>query len=129
MSGQKFTVQSDSPLLKYLYTIFPGQSKTGVKNMLAKGQVLVNGECKTAFDQPLFRGDEIVILPKGISIARATKADVREEVERSGVKIVFEDPDYLVVDKPSGLLNVSTAKGSAAKSGKREPTLYALLNN
>ena len=129
MSGQKFTVQSDSPLLKYLYTIFPGQSKTGVKNMLSKGQVLVNGECKTAFDQPLFSGDEIVILPKGISIARATKADVREEVERSGVKIVFEDPDYLVVDKPSGLLTVSTAKGSSAKSGHREPTLYALLNN
>ena len=30
-AGQKFTVAHDSPLLKYLYEIFPGQSKTGVK--------------------------------------------------------------------------------------------------
>ena len=129
MSGQKYKVQGDSPLLKYLYTIFPGQSKTSVKNMLSKGQVLVNGECRTAFDQPLFPGDEITILPKGISIARATRAEAHDEVERSGVKIVFEDADYLIVDKPSGLLTVSTAKGSSAKSGHREPTLYALLNN
>lgn len=129
MSGQKFTVRGDTPLLKYLYSIFPGQSKTGVKNMLSKGQILVNGECKTAFDQPLFNGDVVTVLPKGISIARATKADAREEVERSGVRIVFEDADYLIVDKPSGLLTVSTAKGSSAKNGHRESTLYALLNN
>ena len=61
MSGQKFTVQSDSPLLKYLYSIFPGQSKTGVKNVLSKGQVLVNGEQKTAFDFPLHAGDAILV--------------------------------------------------------------------
>ena len=42
-AGQKFTVSHVSPLLKYLYEIFPNQSKTGVKNMLSKGQVLVNG--------------------------------------------------------------------------------------
>lgn len=129
MSGQKYTVQSDSFLLKYLYTLFPEQSKTGVKNMLSKGQILVNGESKTAFDQPLFRGDELTVLPKGISIARATKNEARDEVERSGVKIIFEDADYIVVDKPSGLLTVSTAKGSSSKSGHREATLYALLNN
>ena len=33
--GQKFTVAHDGPLLKYLYEIFPNQSKTGVKNLLA----------------------------------------------------------------------------------------------
>ena len=129
MTGQKYTVREDSFLLKYLYILFPEQSKTGVKNMLSKGQVLLNGECKTAFDQPLFAGDELTILPKGISIARATKTEARDDVERSGVHIVFEDADYLVVDKPSGLLTVSTAKGSSAKGGHREATLYALLNN
>ena len=68
MIGQSFTVQSDGPLLKYLISLFPERSRTSVKNMLSKGQVQVNGEIRTAFDQPLFPGDKVVILPKGISI-------------------------------------------------------------
>ena len=128
MTGQNFTVGHDGPLLQYLFELFPAQSRTGVKNMLSKGQVLVNGESRTAFDQPLFKGDKLTVLPKGISIARATRSDAREEVEKAGVKILFEDEYYLVVDKPSGMLSVSTSRGSAAKSGHREKTLYALLN-
>ena len=49
-------------------------------------------------------------------------------MEKAGVKILFEDEHYLVVDKPSGMLSVSSAHGSQAKSGHREQTLYALLN-
>ncbi len=128
MIGQSFTVQSDGPLLKYLISLFPERSRTSVKNMLSKGQVHVNGETRTAFDQPLFPGDKVVILPKGISIARATREDAREEVESSDVKIVYEDKDYLIADNPSGLLTISTSRGSAAKSGKKEQTLYAILN-
>ena len=127
-AGQKFTVAHDSPLLPYLYEIFPTQSKTGVKNMLAKGQVLVNGESTTAFNQPLRTGDTLLVLPKAISMARESSANARDEVEKTGVRIVFEDDDYIVVDKPSGLLTVSTARGSQSKSGKKEATLYAILN-
>ena len=126
--GQKFTVAHDGPLLKYLYEIFPNQSKTGVKNLLAKGQVLVNGEQRTAFDHPLAAGDALLILPKAISIARETGVNARDEVEKTGVKIVFEDDNYIVADKPSGLLTVSTARGSQSKTGKKEATLYAILN-
>ena len=127
-AGQKFTVAHDSPLLKYLYEIFPGQSKTGVKNTLSKGQVLVNGEQKTAFDQPLFAGDTLLVLPKAISIARDNSLSAREAVEKTGVAIVYEDDDYIVVDKPSGLLTVSTARGSRGKTPHKEATLYAILN-
>ena len=126
--GQKFTVAHDGPLLKYLYEIFPNQSKTGVKNLLAKGQVLVNGEQRTAFDHPLKAGDALLILPKAISMARETGVNAREEVEKNGVKIVFEDDNYVVADKPAGLLTVSTARGSQSKTGKKEATLYAILN-
>ena len=127
-AGQKFTVSHDSPLLKYLYEIFPTQSKTGVKNMLSKGQVLVNGERRTAFDHPLRTGDHLLVLAKVVSMARESSENAREEVERTGVKIAFEDDNYIVVDKPAGLLTVSTAKGSQSKSGKKEATLYAILN-
>lgn len=127
-AGQKFTVSHDSPLLKYLYEIFPTQSKTGVKNMLSKGQILVNGERRTAFDHPLRAGDALLVLAKAVSMARESSENAREEVEKTGVKIVFEDDNYIVVDKPAGLLTVSTAKGSQSKNGKKEATLYAILN-
>ena len=113
-------VAHDSPLLDYLFELFPQRSRTGIKNRLSKGQVQVNGESRTAFDHPLRKGDTITILPKGVSIARATRSDAREEVEKIGVKILFEDEHYQVVDKPSGLLTIST--------GKKEKTLYAILN-
>ena len=120
MSGQNYQVSQDAFLLEYLFQLFPGQSRTGVKNILSKGRILVNGESRTAFDLPLKKGDRITVLSKGISIARATRNDARSEVEKAGVQILFEDENYIVVDKPSGMLTVAT--------GKEKKTLYALLN-
>ena len=120
MTGQKYTVSHDASLLQYLFEILPSQSRTSVKNLLSKGQVLVNEEGVTAFDHPLRKGDSVTILRKGISIARSMRQDAREEVTRAGVKILFEDDNYLVVDKPSGMLTVAT--------GKEKNTLYSLLN-
>ena len=40
MTGQQFKVAHEGFLLQYLFEIFPGQSKTGVKNMLSKGNLL-----------------------------------------------------------------------------------------
>ena len=120
MTGQNYKAAHDAPLLEYLFEIFPGQSRTGVKNLLSKGQVLVNGEGQTAFDWPLKKGDKLTILPKGISIARATRSDARDQVLKAGVQILFEDENYIVVDKPSGMLTVAT--------GKEKNTLYSLLN-
>ena len=116
----QYKVEHESALLAYLFEILPQQSRTGVKNMLSKGQVQVNGKSITAFDHPLRKGDSLTILPKGVSIARATRSDAREDVEKAGVKILFEDENYLVVDKPSGLLTVS--------AGQKGTTLYSLLN-
>ena len=120
MTGQNYKVAHDAPLLEYLFEISPGQSRTGVKNLLSKGQVLVNGQGQTAFDWPLKKGDKLTLLPKGISIARATRSDARDQVLKAGVQILFEDENYIVVDKPSGMLTVAT--------GKEKNTLYSLLN-
>ena len=83
MAEQRFTVGQDAPLLVSLYGFFPTMSKTGVKNMLAKGQILVNGKTCAAFDHPLTKGDVVTVLPKGISIARAMRSDAREELEKT----------------------------------------------
>ena len=120
-SGQQFKVKHDSPLLKYLFELFPDQSKTGVKQMLSKGRVLVNDRQITAFDQPLFVGDTLLILKKGISIARESAATATNSLEAAGVKVIYEDEKLLVVDKPSSLL-VTAPVGE-----KVETTLYSLL--
>lgn len=128
MTGRKIKVEQGGALLQFLFQALGDQSKTSIKSMLSKGQIQVNGLSCTAFDHPLSKGDTITILPKGVSIARATRADARDEVLKAGVNIVFEDEHYIVADKPSGLLTISTAQGSASKSGRKEKTLYALLN-
>ena len=120
-SGQQFKVKHDSPLLKYLFELFPDQSKTGVKQMLSKGRVLVNDRQITAFDQPLFVGDTLLILKKGISIARESAATATNSLEAAGVKVIYEDERLLVVDKPSSLL-VTAPIGE-----KVETTLYSLV--
>ena len=120
MTGQNFKAPEAGPLLEQLLKLFPERSRTSVKNMLGKGQVQVNGESVTAFDHPLKKGDRITVLAKGVSIARAARSDARETVEKAGVKIYFEDENYIVVDKPSGMLTVAT--------GKEKKTLYSLLN-
>lgn len=120
MTGQQLKVPEAGKLLETLLTLLPERSRTSIKTMLSKGQILVNGEGVTAFDHPLRKGDTITVLAKGISIARAMRSDARETVEKAGVKIYFEDPDYIVVEKPSGMLTVS--------SGKEKNTLYSLLN-
>lgn len=138
-TGQKFTVKHDSPLLKYLYEIFPQQSKTGVKAYLGNGQILVNGEGQTAFDFPLFEGDQLTVLAKGVSLTREVKQGTVDVLARHGVTVLYEDAHLLVVTKPSGLpviapkpaikgpdLKVKGAKASL-NTKKREITLYSLL--
>ena len=127
--GQKFVVDRDGTLLEFLYRMFPLQGKTGVKKVLASGQVTIGGASVTAFDHPLHKGDTVIILPKAVSIARQYKNDAAGDLVKAGIKIAYEDTHLLVVDKPSGLLTVATGKGTAGKElDKREKTLYALLN-
>lgn len=59
----KIAVPRDGALLASLFELLPQQSRTSVKNMLSKGQVVVNGESVTAFDYPLKKGDTLEILP------------------------------------------------------------------
>lgn len=138
--GQKFTVSHEAPLLKYLYEIFPGQSKTGVKAYLSNGQVVLNGKKVTAFDQPLWTGDQLVILPKKLSIYNELKHAARVDVQEYGVEILFEDDYIIVVNKRSGLPVVGTGKSAgravdmdkkgakaSLKSQKKENTVYSIL--
>ncbi|MDD5226720.1 MAG: RluA family pseudouridine synthase, partial [Candidatus Omnitrophica bacterium] len=64
---------------------------------------------------PLNPGDKIEILSKEHASTERSKAEL-------GLKIVYEDNDLLVVEKPAGLLTMGTAR-------EKEATLYFMLND
>lgn len=125
--AQKFKVSHDSPLLEYLFEIFPGQSRTGVKSYLKDGRVLVCGQECTAFDRPLKPGDTVEIISKGASIGRDMKSDARETLGKQGVGIVYEDDHIIVIDKNAGV-PVSAPK-AGSKDGRRQKSAMSLLND
>ncbi len=93
-------------------------SRNNVKSLLARRQVLVNGSVVTQFDFPLGKDDEVKLSKKSVqgNIAQAPKrreTDKREKEprgkrEQTTVKIIYEDEDFIAIDKPVGLLSVES---------------------
>lgn len=115
MADIRLTVKHRAPLLAYLLEAFAGQSRTGVKSYLSAGRTEVNGKAVSAFDYCLEPGDIITIRQKG-------QAGKRTESLPGGIRIVYEDDDLIVADKPSGLLTVS-----AGREGQK--TAYSILTD
>lgn len=124
--AQRFTVVHDSALLNYLFEIFPGQSRTGVKAYLKDERILVNGENRTAFDWPLRKGDTLEVISKGASIGRDMKIGATENLQKKGIEIVYEDEHIIVIVKNAGVPTISTRSSS---NGAREKSAYSLLTD
>ncbi|MGV3631521.1 MAG: RluA family pseudouridine synthase [Bacteroidota bacterium] len=95
----KFTLEKSAELMAYLQEKFPSKSRDNIKSLLKNKLVQVNGVTQTHFKFPLEKGQLLTVGKKEI------KAPVVP-----GMKIVFEDKDILVVNKPAGLLTISTEK-------------------
>ena len=92
-------------------------SRNNVKTLLAKRQVLVNGGVVTQFDFPLAKDDEVKIAKTSVQGGAATarkplkkQAQTSKPTQPKVVKIIFEDDDFLAIDKPAGLLSVESDK-------------------
>lgn len=99
-------VKEESELLKYLLHKFNKLSRNSVKNMLTNKQIVVNGKIVTKYDYLLKEGDKISFNGKK---------------DKMGLKIIYEDDLFLVIDKPSNLLTVATDK-------EKEKTAYVEVN-
>lgn len=96
----------ESKLLEYLLKKFNKLSRNSVKNMLANKQIVVNGKVVTKYDYILKKGDKISFNGKK---------------DKMGLKIIYEDDLFLVIDKPYNLLTVATDK-------EKEKTAYVEVN-
>lgn len=85
----------------FLLTYLKGVPRSAIYRMVRTGQVRINGKrCKAA--TRLEEGDQVRIPPAQVRIAgEAVISDsVCQQVESA---IIFENHDFLVVDKPSGM--------------------------
>lgn len=110
---REFIVLEKEELLSFLRNNLTSKSKNNLKSLLAKEMVLVNGKVQTKFNFILFKGDKVEI--------RDTKIKTDNNYKKE-IKIIYEDEDIIVVNKPAGLLIIST-------DNEKEYTLYHMVSS
>ncbi|GGH78267.1 23S rRNA pseudouridine1911/1915/1917 synthase [Pullulanibacillus pueri] len=91
-------VEKPQELLPFLLEKMAHRSRNSVKGILSRGQVFINERSITRHDHQLEPGDQVVIrwgtvLPK-----------------KTGVEIIYEDDDVIIINKRAGLLTIASLK-------------------
>src|SRR5580700_9124888 len=82
-------------LLEILQEMTPDSSKNSLRSWLQAGRVTVDKQCRTRANTEIFPGQEVHIGPKVAFL-------------KGGIRILHEDSDLVVLEKPAGLLSVAT---------------------
>jgi len=106
-----FNVTENSELMDFLIKKFSGISRTSVKSLLAKRQVMVNNKITTQYNFELRSGMKVQV----------SKDKGRKEFTSHLLKLVYEDPYLIVIDKREGLLSIGT-------DNQKERTAHSILN-
>ena len=93
-------VEQDAELMKFLLEQLPSKTRNNIKSLLLHRQVLVDGNAVSQYNHPLRAGQEVLI----------NWSLVRDNEEVKGLKILYEDADIIVIDKPAGLLSMASDK-------------------
>lgn len=108
----EFIVAQEAQLLPFLLEKFANKSRNHTKGLLLHRQTLVDGKLVTKHDYALRIGQKVLILKDG-NLQHSKKNDL---------KVIYEDDDIIVINKPSGLLSVATDK-------REDVTAYSLLTD
>lgn len=101
--SERFVAGEPERLLAFLRRSLPGWKRKTLEQRLGSGCVRVNGECVTR-NELLAPGDEVLVA------GQAQAAAPRPEVH--GLPVLYADDALIAVDKPAGLLSVSTERRS-----------------
>lgn len=96
----RLPVEDDSELMLFLLEKLPGQARNNIKSLLTHRQVQVDGEVITQYNHPLKTGQMVTI----------NWSLIRNEPGSRGLKILYEDSEIIVIDKPAGMLSIATDK-------------------
>lgn len=104
-----YIVKEEKELLEYILKyIEPNRKKA--KNLLSNKSILINGKNISQFNHQLHINDKI-------EIKKFTNTKILNKIN-----IIYEDENIIVLNKPSGLLTISTEK-------EKEHTLYSLVKD
>lgn len=92
----QFNVKEDAPLLDVLIKMAPQSSKTTLRSWLKEGRVHIDGISVKIGSTPVFSGQQVSVEPKPQLIANK-------------IRVIYEDNDLIAIEKPTGMLSVSTA--------------------
>lgn len=106
-------VKKEEELYSFLRNNLSG-SKNNIKSLLSKEMVSVNNKTITKYNYLLKVNDKVVIGAKKIDSFIGK------------VKIIYEDKDIIVVDKPSGMLTIATEEEKDNKNNLYETILKYL---
>lgn len=95
-----YTVAEPAELLAFLLTTLASRGRNAVKSILSRGQVSVNGKVVTKHNFPLQPGQTVTIDQEKPVQAK----------EMTGLTIVHEDDDLIVIQKDAGLLSIATGE-------------------
>ena len=102
----KYKVKAETTLLQFLLETINNKSRNHVKGLLRRGQILVDGAASTDYALALRSGQVVEVLLGAPS-----------DVNKMSLPVIYEDDDIIVIDKPAGMLTISTDK-------ERENTAY-----
>ncbi len=97
---ETYRISEPGQLLPFLLAKLAPRSRSEIKSYLAHGNVMLNGRVTTQFDEQLQLDDEVMV--------NFTRPFV--VVRNRMIKIIYEDPDLIVVEKKSGLLSVPNSQ-------------------
>jgi tRNA pseudouridine32 synthase/23S rRNA pseudouridine746 synthase/23S rRNA pseudouridine1911/1915/1917 synthase len=92
----KYIASTNLLLFEALVALAPEASKTTLRSWLKEGRVTVDGHVVKLPNATVYPNQEVALQP-------------RPRYIEGNLRIVYEDSDIIVVDKPSGLLSVATA--------------------
>ena len=98
-------VNEEDTLYKYLRKTLTNKSKNNIKTMLKNECIMVNDKIITKYDYKLNNNDIIYINKK-----------------EDNLKIIYEDNNIIVIDKPTKLLTISN-------KDEKENTLYHMVSD
>ena len=102
---RQYPVNRSCELLEFLLETLKGQSRNSVKSLLTNHRVSVDGAPISQYNFKLSKGDVVII----------SKTPIHKKT-RSNLPIIFENDEFIVINKPSGLLSIASdkEKGSTA---------------
>lgn len=108
-----------------------GLSRRAAKAVIDGRSVWVNRRCVWIAHHPLKTGDAVEIPRSVVAAARRQAGSAKTAIapeERRHVRVLVETPDYIVADKPAGLLANDDPKSVEAilRAQLREPNLQAV---